>query len=199
MSSQVAVANRTMIKVGAEPITSIDEQNKRASTIKALWDDTRRTELSKHFWKFAIKRVQLPALTNAPTFGFALAYQLPPDYIKMVQVGDVFDTPGLSDFINSDTAMWHVEGKTIATDLPAPLNVRYIADITDVSLWEPQFVEAMASKLGYDGAYRITGSDSRQQACGMDYKAALRDAVLADMLEDPPESLPDSTWMLARA
>jgi hypothetical protein len=48
----------------------------------------RKAELRKRHWSFAIKRAALPALADAPTWGFGYAYQLPTDYLRLMQVGE---------------------------------------------------------------------------------------------------------------
>ena len=88
MASQTSIVNRALIKLGAQRITSIDDDDKQARIAKELWDTTRDLELSSHPWTFAKSRAELPALAGTPSFGWGFAYQLPTDFLRMVEVGE---------------------------------------------------------------------------------------------------------------
>lgn len=198
MASQVEICNRALIKLGANPITSISDNSKSARTLGALWDSVRRTELSKRFWNFAIARAILPALADSPAWGFSNAFQLPTDFLKIVQVSDLFVAPGLSDYRTGDESPYAIEGKTIATDFSAPLKIRYIQDVTDTGSWDVQFVEAIASKLAYEACYAITQSRDGQRLASEDYDKAVKEAARSNAISRPPAEIPDDSWVLGR-
>jgi hypothetical protein len=198
MASQVDVFNRALTKLGAARITSISDASKSARVMAATYDTVRKSELSKRYWNFALARTSLPALGTDPAWGFARQFQLPNDYLKLVQVNDIYVAPGLADYRQSDDSPWAIEGQAILTDFDAPLKVRYIRDITDTGLWHPLFVELMASKLAYEACYEITQSRDGQRQAGDDYKQALKDAALSNAIERPPVGLPDDSWSLGR-
>ena len=81
MASKVSIANRALVKLGAEPILLLEDDSKRARTIKSMFDEVRRAEIRRHRWKFAIKRDELVALAEAPKFGYSDQYPLPNDFI----------------------------------------------------------------------------------------------------------------------
>jgi hypothetical protein len=99
--------------------------------------------MSAYPWNFATKRASLPALATAPTWGFKKAYQLPSDYLRMIELED-------------DTVTWKVEGKTIVCDQSAPLNILYIAQITDVVQFTSLFEETLTERLAAELAVPIT-------------------------------------------
>jgi hypothetical protein len=198
VASQVETVNRALFKLGASPITSIDDNSKAARIMGGLWDTVRRAELSKRFWVFAMVRAQLPALATAPEWQFGNAYQLPPDFLKLVQVADVFAAPGLQDYRYYDDSPWAVEGTKILTDFAAPLKLRYVADVTDPGQFDATFVEVMASKLAYEACYAITQSREGQNVAMQDYKEAVRAASLNNAILKPPQGLPDDSWTLGR-
>jgi len=198
MASQVEIINRALIKLGASRITSIDDASKSAQVMSVLWDTVRRSELSKRYWTFSLARVLLPALSTPPTFGFGNAYQLPPDYLKLVQVGDQYLAPGLADYRTQDDSAWAIEAGVLMTNFGAPLKIRYVADVSDPGLFTPQFIEVMASKLAYEACYAITQSRDGQQAAGQDYKQAVREAAMANAIEKPPQGMLDDAWILGR-
>ena len=198
MASQVEICNRALIKLGANTITSISDNSKPARTLGALWDSIRRTELSKRYWNFAISRAILPALADSPTWGFANAFQLPNDFLKIVQVSDLFISPGLSDYRTGDESPYAIEGKTLVTDFAAPLKIRYIQDVTDTGSFDVQFIEVMASKLAYESCYAITQSRDGQRQAAEDYSLAVKEAARCNALSRPPAEIPDDSWVLGR-
>lgn len=198
MASQTEIVNRALIKLGAGRITSMTDSNKSASVMSSIWDTVRRSELSKRYWTFSLSRALLPALADAPAFGFGVAYQLPSDYLKLAQVGDQYIAPGLADYRTMDDSPWAIEGGILMTDFGAPLKLRYVRDVTDSGLFVPQFVDVMAAKLAYEACYAITQSREGQQTAMQDYKQAVREAAAANAIEKPPQGMLDDSWMLGR-
>ncbi len=198
MASQVAICNRALSKLGAQKITSIEDSNKAARTMKLLYETVLEAELSGHNWNFAKKRATLPSLAEAPAWGFSLQYQLPTDCLKVIQVNDIFVAPGLIDYRSSDDSPWSIEDGKILTDFPAPLKIKYVKNVTDAAMLTPLFVELLASKLAFEGCFDITQSNTRQQAAKDDYNTAIMRAANTNAIELPPQGLPDDSWVLGR-
>lgn len=198
MASQVEIVNRALTKLGAARITSMGDANKSARTMSALWDTVRRSELRKRNWSFAMRRSSLASLSTAPNWGFALAYQLPSDFLRLVQVSDLYIIPGLTDYREGDDSAYAIEGSQLLTDFPAPLKLRYVADVTDPGAFDALFVEVMASKLAYEGCYDIMQSNQGREAAAQDYKAAVAEGVRTNAIEKPPQGFPDDSWVMGR-
>jgi hypothetical protein len=198
MASQVDVCNRALIKLGAGQITSITDNTKAARILSGLWDTVRKSELTRRFWGFALQRTTLAALSDKPEWGFAYQYQLPPDFLKLQQINDIFIAPGMADYRSSDDSPWAIEGNTVLTDFTAPLKIRYVKDVTDTSLFDALFNEVMASKLAFEACYSITQSRDGQRAAMDDYKVALKEAAFSNAIAKPPQGLIDDSWILGR-
>lgn len=196
--SDVDIANRALVKIGEQRITSFDDDNKASRAVKALYPTVRDSELRKHRWNFATKRAQLAALATAPAFGFDYAYQLPSDCLRVDFVGDFYPGVDLSDYRNADSSEWRVEARTILTNLSAPLNLRYGARITDPTQFDAMFVEALAAKLAIELADVLTQTGTRKEQAKADYQDAMRTARSLDAIEDPPQQMPDTSWTLGR-
>jgi hypothetical protein len=198
VASQVEICNRALTKIGGARITSLADACKGARVMSALWDTVRRAELRKRFWSFALRRASLASLGTAPGWGFALAYQLPSDFLRLVQVSDVYIVPGLTDYREGDDSAYAIEGLKLCTDFPAPLKMRYVADVTDPGAFDALFVEVLSSKLAYEACYDITQSNQGREAAAQDYKMAVVEAARANAIEKPPQGFPDDSWMLGR-
>lgn len=198
MASQVQIANRALTKVGESRILSLSDDVEAARTLSSVWDVLRDAEYRMRNWNFTITRASLAALVAAPNWGYTSQYQLPSDCIRVVQVDEYFPGPSMSDYRNSSEAAWQIEGGRILTDLTAPLKIRYISRVEDTGLWDALFVEVFACRLAVEIAERLTQSDSKRQLAWKEYNEAVRVAVRSDAVENPPEPLPDSSWILSR-
>ena len=186
MSSKVDICNRALQKLGAKRIVSLDDAGvPNAARCKAAFDMVRDQELRKRAWCFAIKRAQLPADADAPVWGFDNSFTLPADYIRILQTPD-------------DVTDWQVENGKILTNDSAPLNVRYVARIDDTTLYDPNFIEAVASKLAYELCEEVTQSNSKLANLAADYKATISEAGRLNAFEKYPESPPTDDWLTAR-
>lgn len=198
MASQVEIANRALTKLGAARIISFEDDNKQARAIKSMFEIVRDAELRAHLWSFTVKRVELPALTTTPGWGYDYEYQLPSDYLRLLQVNDIYPGPSMEDYRNQSVAEYVVEGRKILTNLVAPLKIRYCARIEDTTQWDAAFVEAFASRLAFELAEDLTQSTSKKESAKDDYKTAISSAIRADGIEQPPQDLPDDSWVLSR-
>ena len=198
MASEVSIVNRALQLLGADTISALTDDTNRARTMSLAYQPVRDAELERRKWRFAIKRTTLPALTDAPAFGFAYQYQLPTDYLRLIPGGDLISGADLSDYRTGSSALYVVEGNAILTDLPAPLSIRYIARIEDVALFSPSFCESLSARLADDCCERITQSDSKRQLAMQAYTRAIREAVRANALEVASESQADAEWIMAR-
>lgn len=198
MASAVDIANRALTKLGAGTIIRLDEDDPKAVALNLAFEPVRQAELRRRRWRFSLERHSLPALADAPGFGFSRQFQLPTGCLRVIQIGEFDLGPNLSDYRGAPTEYWSIEGRKILTDFDAPLKVRTIQDVPDTTQWDPAFVEAFAARLAYECCERITQSDSKRQLAWSDYKESIREAIKANALEVAPQEASDDTWMMAR-
>lgn len=197
MASEVEICNRALHKLGADTIISLSDDNNRARVMNVAYQPVRDAELFRRRWKFSLKRASLAALSTAPEFGFLYQYQIPTDFLRLVEGGDLLTNVDLSDYRNGGPT-YAREGDKILTDYPAPLDIRYIARITDTSLFDPAFAEALSARLAMECAKRITDSETAVQAAQQNYRLAIREAIVANAIERASESMADDSWIMAR-
>jgi hypothetical protein len=198
MASKTDIANRALTKLGDDRIIDLLDDTERARTINSIYNSCRDAELRAHVWNFAVRRVALPRLITVPAFGFSFEYQIPAESLRLIQVGECWHWWSLQDYISGSTAQFQVEGRKILTDFDAPLKIRYIERIDDTGLYDALFVEAFACRLALEACERITQSNTKLQAIQEQYKENLRMALRVDAIENPPEQLPDESWMISR-
>lgn len=193
MASQVSIVNRALVKLGETPVLLLTDNVKQARTMAAIFDDTRDAELRANRWKFAIKRAQLSALVAAPSFGYSVQYELPDDYLALVQVGEIYLRTGMKQ-----RAPWSIEGRRLLTDMPAPLSIRYISRVTDTSQFDALFVDSLACRLAMEACETLTQSDTKFQRVAAMRDESLKQALRVDAIENPPDELPGGTWLESR-
>lgn len=198
MASEVDIANRALGKLGAATIIDLNEDDPKAVAINVAFATVRQAELRRRRWRFSLERHSLPALADAPAFGFQRQFQLPAGCLRVIQIGEFDLGPNLSDYRAAPTELWSIEGRKILTNLGAPLKVRTIQDVPDTTQWDAAFVEAFAARLAYECCERITQSDSKKQLAWSDYREAIREAVRANALEVATSEATDDTWVMAR-
>lgn len=89
-NSDIDIASRALILIGAEPITSFSSDSTEALVASNLYEDTVRTALCSTRWRFATNQAELNRITGAPSGRFDAAYQLPADNL-MVHAATVSD------------------------------------------------------------------------------------------------------------
>lgn len=192
MASKVSIANRALSKLGEDRILLLTDDNKRARTLNQMFDDVLDAELRRYRWKFTITRAELPALADAPAWGYQYQYPLPSDYLALVQVNDFYVRSG------TQVALWSVESGNILTNIEAPLKVRYVKRVTNPGLFDPMFCEALACKLAMEACETLTQSETKFSRMAEMYKSAMLDAQRQDAIENPPDELPQGSWLDAR-
>jgi hypothetical protein len=198
MASQVQIANRTMSKLGDERITSLSDDSKRAREINALFDIVRDAELRRNRWNFAMKRAALSALSDEPAWGYDYQYSLPSDCLRLDMIEDSYVMPSLDNYRSQENLIYRVEGGRILTNMPAPLNIRYIYRATNTEDFDALFVEVFASRMAYEACEALTQSDGKKQAMWAEYKENLRAAIKIGAVELPPVPAPDDAWVMGR-
>lgn len=188
-SSEVAIVNRALDYLGAQAVISLDDGTANSDRMKRQLPSSRDAVLRAYPWNCATRRVSLPALSQAPAFGFARVFQLPVDCLRVLTTEDdvLYD------------ARWRVEGRTLLTDEAAPLRLRYIARIEDPSLYDALLADAISARLAADLAFAITGNATLVQSMAQFAENMLARAKRVDAREaSQDEVLTADLWRDAR-
>ncbi len=181
MPSSTELVNLALIRVGGERITDLNDQNSTEAVIaNVIYNNTRRALLRSHVWRFAIKKIELAQLVDAPEFEFTYAYSLPSDFIRIRQV-------------YNPNSNWQVIGNQIHTD-DNELFLEYVADITDVNLFDPLFSELFTLKLAYELAYKINADSSIKNQLMQEYQIKLKESVAISSKEQSNRIIGDGPW-----
>lgn len=185
MASKTAIANRALSKLGEARVSNIDtDNNKPAKVISFMYDIVRDAMLTACPWNFAIKRVQIAADSDTPAWGYNKQYTLPTDFLALLEI--------------RGNPEYRLEGGFILTNEGAPLYIKYISRIENSGLFDPLFVEALATRMAFEGCEEITQSNTKKEALLRDYDMIVRQAYASNAIQSQPQDLEPDTWLLAR-
>ena len=198
MATLIDIANRALVFIGEARILSLDQATKAAREANSQVDFTRRVELTRNRWTFAMARTGLAAAATPPAYGFAYAYPFPADALAIDTIGDFYAGPSLSDYVMQDEKPFEIEGRNILSDLQPPLHVRYVRDEADASRFNPLFGDVIAWRLANDLCRTLTGVSADFQRLMAGYQLALKDAYRVNAVERPPVRSQETALITAR-
>lgn len=187
--SVTEICNRALDLLGARPIVSLDDPTIEARLCGRNYATARDAVLRLYPWNDAAGRASLAADLAAPAFGFANAFTLPIDCLRVVAVeGEV-----------RFRISWRVEGNKVLSDGGAPLLIRYTKRLVDPGLIGPLLADVIAAQLAAVVAFGITNSASRAQEMQALRGLMLREARQVDALEQSQdEQVTADDWSGAR-
>jgi hypothetical protein len=188
MASETDVCNIALIELGQSSIADIsDTKSEPARLCKARYESVRDAVQRAHPWNSCISRGQWALDPTAPLFGFSGRYKLSTDpwCLRVLQAAD------------RDTK-FKVEGRWLLTDAGDPLNVLFIARVTDVAQWDPMLVQAVGLYLAHSIAFKLTTNRSLENDMRQKFVQILREARSIDGMEGSPDEYDDSYFLEAR-
>ena len=137
-NSDVEICNLALDYLGSGSIVSRDIKSDKSAKLCDRWYDiSRRSVLKDLNASFSIKRAALATVADfTPVYGYSNAFALPDKCLKILNVEDPMQLE-----------RYQIEGKYLYCDYSDVVNVRYIYDEEDVSLYDDEFVELLALKL----------------------------------------------------
>jgi hypothetical protein len=191
MASATDIINKALLKIGEKRITSqgfADPGNERERIASEHYEPLRDAELRKNRWNFAMKRAELSADATAPEFGYSARYALPADCLRIVEVVDLMEPGG-----------YQIESGFILTNEEDGIQVRYIRRVTVVNDMDDLFRDALACRIALEFCDRLTQKRSKRQEVITEYQAFMATAASVDAIENPPEEIPESSFVTVRA
>lgn len=188
----VSIFNLAMAALGEEPANgALTGAFKPQRLFIANWDQIRRDVLEDGIWDDATRRVQLAADPTAPLFGPNFRYALPADFLRLADVKDL------------ELNGWTIEGspaggRWLLSDDDAPVNLVYIADVVDVSLYPAKLARAMGFAAAALLSPSITQSESKTEAMEAKAEKKLGEARLVDTQNDSPTEWDSDVWLRSR-
>lgn len=183
-TSEVSICNKALRYLGAPEIVALDQPSREADLCSRYYAEARDELLEHHYWNFATRHAALAPLAATPSFGFARAYRLPGDCLRVRR-------------LRGNPPFEVVEAHTVHTDAvfaEAVLTVR----VTDPARFPALFVEALARRLAVALAVPLMNSARLEQAMLQRFADALEAARGADAAEGAADPVDSNPWLTAR-
>jgi len=221
------IANIALVRLGANTISSINDGSPNASHIMMVWDYVRSEVLQLRDWRFAKMKAELTRHPSSPLYGYAYAYALPNDFLRLVRPrrwdanGEPFPigNPGIvSDYglpVHPPTLSYSIElipeDLTTSPPTPAtmclltdyddshePIIITYIRDAYDESRWTPAFKTCMAYRLAMEIAVIVTESMNKAREMERLFMQALYSAsAINESGEHVLHETGSRSWLMA--
>lgn len=189
--SETSICNQALGGIGANQIKVNVETDTTVSGIQCRlhYEPTRDALLRFTFWRFASARTTLTQDTSDPDFEWDNQFLLPDDFIRFKSVEE---ETGVSSRKNRHA----IEGQLYLTNF-STVNLRYIKKITDVTKFDPLFLEVFVWQLENKMIGPLTGGDARiQKKIDTALSVLIPKTLAVDM--DETDTGGRSDWNLAR-
>lgn len=146
----VTIVNSALIKVGAAPIMSLEEDSKEARVCKEQYFKNKRALILAHPWNFAKDRFILPPVAEEPLWEYQHKFLIPSNVLRILEIKD------------QDCIEYDIEGKYIL----ANTDKIYLKAITDCNenLFSEYFSELLAYKIAFDISFSLSESTTLRKA-----------------------------------
>lgn len=196
--TKIEICNHALLNIGADTIASLDTNSNTddgvvysAKLCNTFFNQALEEVLRTHKWNSAMKRASLARLSEAPAFKFKYKYQLPIDYIRII---NVYDTPEA----NSVKTEWVVEGNTILCDYDA-VYLSYVSKVEDVNTLDAFLTQAIIQKLAIKLSVPMQLDRAMKNDLIQEYNSViLPQARSVDTLENKYWEMEESDFLLSR-
>ncbi|TWC50120.1 hypothetical protein FBY04_12013 [Pseudomonas sp. SJZ080] len=186
MATGVSICSNALLMLGAQTINDFNEPVDRAKIAANLYPTIRDGLLRAHPWNCTIKRALLAPDATAPAFGYDNQFELPADFLRVLEVGQ----SGMQiDYL--------VEGRSILANATS-VELRYVYRNEIENVWDASLVELLTLSMAAAMAYPITQSAALQANFEQKLAMAKKVARAVDGQEDPPQTLGDERLYGAR-
>jgi len=190
-TSSVEICNSALHKIGAARITSLSDTSKQAIILNDQYDRLRKEVLRGHPWNFAIAFVALSATVNTPIWSdWSTEFLVPSDVLRVLETDLTQDQPWEIGY--------NVDGNKVLFCQSDSVTIKYVKNVTDTTLFDACFEEALAYRLAADLAYSLVQSQTVQQAMMAEYRKVLATAMSFDAQEKSQDTIIADEWTLIR-
>lgn len=182
------LCSRALVKLGADSISSFEEETTEAHIAEQLYDTTLNALLASYPWRFALAQVSLPRLFEPPTSDYKYAYAVPKDCVRILSAGSSVRSSGLIYRLYQNQLHCNQEN-VILTYIARP----------DESTFPPFFIQALISRLAAEFCLPLTESTTRTDYLRKIAEEELKTARLIDSQQIIPRAFQDFSLIEVRS
>lgn len=200
MTSTVDIANYALNSLGANNISSFEENSKPARLINQRFDSVRDSVFRSHPWNCLLRRAELAKESDSPAFGYANQFVLPtnPYCLRVLEFSNgTLSYPQDNMFNNTGGPVFVIEGRKLLSD-EGVAKIKYVARVTDPQEYDANLIDTLAAAIAFEVSYAITGSNTVKQMMAAEYSDKLKQAAFVDGTEGAPQRLEASEFIESR-
>ncbi len=183
MTTDTDLANHALALLGETEISAIsDQSSKNARTCLKFCAASRVEVLRMGRWNCATKRSALTEAFPVPAAGYAHQFQLPTDFLRLMDVN--------GEAVKNGSEYFEIEGRQFLTD-ETKIWIRYIADV-NIGACDSLLQTAIAVRLAGKISIPISGRIEQANAMEELFQRRLSEALGADSKETG--SAENSPW-----
>src|SRR5262245_15946860 len=153
-TTKISVYRETARLLGDYRFATLSDDSPTRFAFDDAWDRVVTYVLRAAYWKFALKTADMEESVVPPVPGFSDVYDLPCDWLRTHAY-----------FIEQEGRELPFDARhqleQVHTRLPQ-VYIRYVSnDFMDPELWTEHFAEAVAARLAFDCAERVTGNPAK--------------------------------------
>jgi hypothetical protein len=187
-STPIDVSSRALILIGAQPITSFEDNSTEALVCANMYEDIARSALLSTRWRFSTNQAVLNRLSEAPTGRYNSAYQLPNGSLMVHAVT-----------VNQSPIEYNIYGNKVFCDTSPSdelvVDYTYRADETD---WPSYFTIAVEHSLAAVLATSIARDRNLSELMAIQGKDLMVKARLLDSQQQTTRKLYTSRFIAQR-
>lgn len=185
--SAVELCAAALVKIGARPFASFEDDTAEAACARRLYPIARDLLLGMHPWSFTLAQAKLSPQATEPVADFAYAYALPEDHLRTVSVGTAGRSRG--------TAYRSQGGRILCDAQEIVLNYQRRVPEADLPAF---FLPLLVTRLAAEFCIPLTEGSSRAMDLYRLAETELRSARLIDSQQTTPQAFDDFTLIEAR-
>ena len=199
--SKTSICNVALTHLGELKIDSVEDDNQRARLCKLRFDDVLNIVLKSHPWTCVIKRSTLSKLTtdsgeNKPDWGFNNMFQLPSDFLRILQVQDHTQPYRIETDSRTDKKIGN--GLVLLSN-SSTAKIRYICRPSDIPILSYDVANLVGIRLASELVEPLTSNVSLKQSLTQRYLIELAAARSIDSMQGTPEVIDNYSWLNARS
>lgn len=189
---ELYIANRMLLKVGADSISSLGKTNKNSRLIKQVYDGiVNEVFHSGPNWHFATTRAELTELATKPAFGWERQFGYPQGIVKVIKTLDE-KCREVSFPYRREVLLTGTGDKTVETDVmlcnQEKVFIKYVYLRTNPASWPGWFQALVIAK----GAKEMLWSVKKDDFKSLDLRKELEDATRTAKAENSAEFMETS-------
>lgn len=190
--TETELANIALGHLGSWRLTNWTDQTPEAGHVRRMWGITRDELFRARHWNFALKLATLSRFADAPAFGYAYRFQLPPDYALAYELNGRQSGTGEAKFDIFGVEL-HCDDETA--------ELIYVSNATPVQAWDAAFCDAFTLSLAARIAPSLSSATGLAERLAAQADAAALRAFGPDNLETRPRAVlaqTGSSWLASR-